>query len=88
MDTTMKVNTKPTARPTLKLPPSARGRPITVWWVQCVGRRPPKKAHLTKEAALAEGLRLSQLPESAALRFQIRESRYLTTFCDGAEVRS
>lgn len=88
MDTTMKDNPKPTARPTLKLPPSARGRPVTVWWVQCVGRRPPKKAHHTKEAAMAEGLRLSQLPASLGRRFHIRESRYVTTFCDGAEVRS
>jgi hypothetical protein len=82
------MQTNSTPRRILKLPPSARGRPVTVYWVQAIGRRPPRVTHPTREAATAEALRLSQLPANAGVRFQVRESRYVTTFSDGAEVRS
>jgi hypothetical protein len=80
------MNSTPAAhgRATLSLP-SGRGRPITVYWIQAIGRRPPRVAHLTKQAATAEGLRLSTLPANAGVRFQVRESRYVATFCDGAQ---
>ena len=83
----MKKQTDSTPRPILKLAPSARGRPITVYWVQAIGRRPPRVSHSTREAAVSEAARLSTLPANAGLRFMVRESRYVTTFCDGAESR-
>ncbi len=71
-------------RATLSLP-SGRGRPITVYWIQAIGRRPPRVSHHTREAATAEALRLSTMPANAGVRFQVRESRYVATFCDGAQ---
>jgi hypothetical protein len=82
-----KFDTNCTPRKTLKLPPSARGRPVTTWWVQAIGRRPPRHPHASKEAAVAEALRLSMLPDNAGLKFQVRESRFVAQFSDGAESR-
>ncbi len=83
------MNSTPTAHPraTLTLP-SGRGRPVTVYWVQAIGRRPPRKVHPTKEAATAEALRLSTMPENAGIKFQVRESRFVAQFCNGVEGRS
>lgn len=76
-----------TPRVPLKLPPSARGRPITVYWVCAIGRRPPRVAHPTRDAAAAEALRLSTMPTNAGIVFQVRESRFVAQFTDGAETR-
>lgn len=76
-----------TPRPILKLPQSARGRPITVYWVCAIGRRPPRIAHPTRDAAIAEALRLSTLPANAGIAFQVRESRFVAQFADGLESR-
>ncbi len=77
-----------TRRPLLKLQASQRGRPVPVWWVQCIGRRPPRVVHTTKESALAECRRLSELPGNHGLIFQVRESRFVASFSNGEATRS
>jgi hypothetical protein len=72
-------------RKTLTLPAGTPSRHVPVFWVQAVGRRPPRKVHAHRDDAIREAKRLSTLATNAGVMFQVRESRFVVQFVDGAQ---